>query len=290
MINISSSSPQPTVAPPPNMTPPPQATSQPSPDLATQPPQSPAPQENKNTRYFIIGGIILAILAIGGLASLFLVQEPQEIRQQAAQCVEQCPGNDGVLRNCTPPEDDGSAAESICNVKGRVEACGGKNYCCPAPGGTWTTNMTACATPTPEPSPTEEPGLCSSDSVADCRTADPGDYCNNGAGECTASGSKGADGKDVCTCADDPEPTATPTTMPTTVPTTAPTTAPTNAPTTAPTDAITTAPTTTAQATTVPTQPPLPSELPETGPEDWLKNLSIGLGALGVGALLFLFL
>ncbi|MCC6711218.1 MAG: hypothetical protein IT416_02585, partial [Candidatus Pacebacteria bacterium] len=75
-------------------------------------------------------------------------------RQQATQCQEQCPGNDGVLRNCTPPESDGSSQDSTCNVKGRVESCGGREYCCPSPGGVWTTNMTACATPTPEPSPT----------------------------------------------------------------------------------------------------------------------------------------
>jgi LPXTG-motif cell wall-anchored protein len=30
--------------------------------------------------------------------------------------------------------------------------------------------------------------------------------------------------------------------------------------------------------------------LPQTGPEDWLKYLQIGLGVLGAGALLLLFL
>lgn len=38
------------------------------------------------------------------------------------------------------------------------------------------------------------------------------------------------------------------------------------------------------------TQPTLPSTLPQTGPEDWLKYLQIGLGVLGAGALLLLFL
>jgi LPXTG-motif cell wall-anchored protein len=34
----------------------------------------------------------------------------------------------------------------------------------------------------------------------------------------------------------------------------------------------------------------LPSTLPQTGPEDWLKYLQVGLGVLGIGALLLLFL
>ena len=290
MINVSGSNPQPQpTAAPPNMSPPPQAaTTQQAPDLATQQPSPVTPNQDNKSRYLIIGGIILAILAIGGLASLFLVQQPQDTRQQAAQCVEQCPGNDGILRSCTPPEADGSSNDSICSARGRVESCGGVDYCCPAPGGTWTTNMTACATPTPEPSPTEVPGLCSSDSVASCRTLDPGDSCNTDGGECTTDGTTGEDEKDICTCVEPvtptptQEPTATP--QPTSEPTTAPTAGPTSEPTTAPT----TAPT--SSATTAPTQPPLPSELPETGPADWLRNLSVGLGAIGAGALLFLFL
>jgi hypothetical protein len=284
MINVSSS------VPPTGATkaplPPQQATTQPNPDLTQQTQQQPVVEQKKNdkNRYFLIGGVILAILAIGGLVSLFLVQEPQDIRQQAAQCKEECPSTkDGVLRNCTPPEADGSSEDSICSAKGRVESCGGKEYCCPSPGGTWTTDMTACATPTPEPSPTEVPGDCSTDSVAVCRTSNPGDSCGGAEETCVADGTTGADDKQVCNC-EAPEPTAEPTVEPTDTP--EPTAAPTDAPepTTAPTSAPTTA------ATSTPTQPPLPSELPETGPEDWLKNLSIGLGALGAGALLFLFL
>ena len=65
-------------------------------------------------------------------------------------CREQCPGTDGVLRNCHPPESDGSSSDSICNYAGRVEFCGTQNFCCPVAGGRWTTNMTAC-TATPQP-------------------------------------------------------------------------------------------------------------------------------------------
>ena len=39
-----------------------------------------------------------------------------------------------------------------------------------------------------------------------------------------------------------------------------------------------------------PTEPTLPPELPKTGPEDWIQYLQIGLGTLGIGALLLLFL
>jgi hypothetical protein len=48
--------------------------------------------------------------------------------------------------------------------------------------------------------------------------------------------------------------------------------------------------TTTADSGTGEEQPTLPSTLPQTGPEDWLKYLQVGLGVLGIGALLLLFL
>ena len=59
-------------------------------------------------------------------------------------CKEQCPGSDGVLRSCTPPEDDGSSRDSNCDTAGRVESCGNKPYCCPSAGGAWTTDMKKC--------------------------------------------------------------------------------------------------------------------------------------------------
>jgi hypothetical protein len=48
--------------------------------------------------------------------------------------------------------------------------------------------------------------------------------------------------------------------------------------------------TTTTQVTQTETQPELPAELPQTGPEDWGTWLKVGLGALGVGAVLLLLL
>lgn len=102
---------------------------------------------NKKNQLIAVLSLILVILAIP-IATL-LLQENQDIRQQAASCKEECPGKDGVLRSCTPPDSDGSSSDSICTFKGRVEACGSKSYCCPSVGGKWTLDMTACATPTP---------------------------------------------------------------------------------------------------------------------------------------------
>ena len=85
------------------------------------------------------------------------IKNSQDTRKEATQCKEQCSGSDGVLRNCTPPEADGSAEESICNKVGRIEFCGGDQFCCPKVGGKWTKNMTACPTATPTPTPTPIP-------------------------------------------------------------------------------------------------------------------------------------
>lgn len=83
----------------------------------------------------------------------------------------------------------------------------------------------------------------------------------------------------VDACEDEPEPTPTPTPTPTGSPTPTPTPTPT---------IIASAPTPT--PTPEPEQPVLPNTLPQSGPEDWLRYLQMGLGILGIGALLLLFL
>lgn len=72
---------------------------------------------------------------------------------------EQCPvaGYPDHLRNCTPPQSDNSPDEQLCNQRGRIGQCGGRNYCCPSVGGAWTLNMTACATTAPTRTPTVVP-------------------------------------------------------------------------------------------------------------------------------------
>lgn len=54
-------------------------------------------------------------------------------------CKEECPGSDGVLRNCT-----GTQEQSLCLWQGRKESCGGNDFCCPSANGAWTTDMTMC--------------------------------------------------------------------------------------------------------------------------------------------------
>ncbi len=123
------------------------------------------PKMNPKTKVKIIGAIIgVFVLVIGVGAGIYLVDQNQNINEKAAnygRCneagAEACPGSDGVLRNCHPPEADNTPVLSLCNEKGRIEFCGTRNYCCPSVGGTWTSNMTACATPTPAPTGTPSP-------------------------------------------------------------------------------------------------------------------------------------
>ncbi len=106
------------------------------------------------TNWKIISAIIgIVVLSIGIIAGIVLVRQNQNINEDAkslpyGRCSEggeACPGADGVLRNCHPPEADDTAVLSLCNQAGRIEFCGTRNYCCPSAGGTWTPDMTACA-------------------------------------------------------------------------------------------------------------------------------------------------
>ncbi|MFA7300851.1 MAG: hypothetical protein WC069_00875 [Candidatus Shapirobacteria bacterium] len=55
-------------------------------------------------------------------------------------CKEECPGSDGVLRNCT-----GVVGQSLCNQVNRVEMCGTKCFICPTVGGKWNvTDISKC--------------------------------------------------------------------------------------------------------------------------------------------------
>lgn len=223
---------------------------------------SKTPQRKSNRKY-LIAGIILLLLTIGGGISLYLIKVNQDLRQQASE--------------------------------------GGYNV----------------------------GGGCSDASAASCQGKDPGDSCNGGTCR-SLPNQIGNDGKAKCSCqSNEPNPTATtaPTTPPTGAPTTPPTGVPTTVPTipltgdpqptTEPTAEPTTVPTTAEnnnnndggsssssssssssnvtvnlnnKTTGTASQPSLPQQLPKTGPEDWLKYLQVGLGALGAGALLLLFL
>ncbi len=122
-----------------------------------------AQKTSQNIQPQLLVGLVLMVITL--VIGITYIRQNQETRPQAlvvqrgGTCTEQCTGN--VLRNCTPPEPDGSSEDSGCLWRGRVESCGGQSYCCPNPGGNWTTTMTACATPTPVPtaipSPTASP-------------------------------------------------------------------------------------------------------------------------------------
>lgn len=104
----------------------------------------------------VLAAIAVVMLGLVSLPAMtYLSMQKQEVRTLAA-CKEECPGSDGILRSCTPPDSDGTPNESLCSSKGRKEICGGKTYCCPSAGGKWTTTMTAC-TSTTTPTPTSVP-------------------------------------------------------------------------------------------------------------------------------------
>ena len=116
-----------------------QSVSPATPELPQEIAKLPSEKELKKKKTYKIAAIVLAILIIGVIAASFFMKSSQEPRKAATGCTEQCPGNDGVLRNCHPPESDGSSADSTCAWAGRVEPCGSQTFCCPSAGGTWTT-------------------------------------------------------------------------------------------------------------------------------------------------------
>ena len=140
------------------------------------------------TALILIATVILAGVAIFTAYRLYKLRQEAVAptaptsKPKAAACTEQCPGSDGVLRNCSAPdgpESDGSSKDSICNASyagKRIEWCAGRRYCCTTSG--WSTTLTSCASATPQAcsslsfaiaSPTPGPknscgGACGSDS------------------------------------------------------------------------------------------------------------------------------
>ncbi|MFI5241172.1 MAG: hypothetical protein ACHQUA_01930 [Microgenomates group bacterium] len=102
-------------------------------------------------------GIIVAIsvvvfLLIAVFLGVALVRQNQNIQEKAGAAktcpeIQGCPTskNPNLLSNCTPPETGNNPTDSLCNQAGRTEPCGGKQYCCPAAGGTWTADLSKCA-------------------------------------------------------------------------------------------------------------------------------------------------
>lgn len=134
-------------------------------------------KQKGKTNWKVLGAIIgIFVLTIGVIAGIILVRQQQNISEKASEIMcsdplaEQCPGIDGILRNCHPPENGGGAKESACNSAGRVEFCGTKCFICPSVNGTWTpTDLSKCSTaptptpttaPTVAPTPTPQPVSC----------------------------------------------------------------------------------------------------------------------------------
>lgn len=122
------------------------------------------PKRSTGVSVKIVGAIIgIIVLALGVIAGIYLVGEQQDVRERAAdQCpeIEACPSGDDptLLINCTPSE-----AQSICApaFQGRLELCGGAQYCCN--GSAWTSDLASCAVATPSPSPSPSPTAAPTD-------------------------------------------------------------------------------------------------------------------------------
>lgn len=108
----------------------------------------------------IIGSLIVVFLILSVVAGVLLVRQQQNIQEKASgdQCpaAEACPvsGQPNLLRNCHPGESVTDPAESLCNQAGRIETCGTRQYCCPSAGGSWSSNLSLCPSPTPKATPT----------------------------------------------------------------------------------------------------------------------------------------
>lgn len=96
----------------------------------------------------IIALVVVLFLALGIFGGVLLVRQNQNIQEKAVS--EQCTDDCGVstperLVVCNNASCDNSAI-SLCNAatyKGRIEKCGGKQYCCN--GTAWTNDMSSCA-------------------------------------------------------------------------------------------------------------------------------------------------
>lgn len=175
----------------------------------------------------ITGAIIgIVVLAIGVIAGIILVRQQQNISEKASgncdnpNSIVQCPRSDGALVSCHPPDDNGNAQISLCNSAGRVEVCGGRNYCCPSAGGSWTSNMDACAvaTATATATPTATPTATATATATSTSTATPtATPTATTTSKVTATATSTSTSKSTATATSTSK-TSTPTSSPTTAP------------------------------------------------------------------------
>jgi len=116
-----------------------------------------------NKSIIIITICIVIFLMLGVVAGVLLVRQQQTIQEKASGSIcpaaEACPvsGQPDLLRNCNPPNADGSPQELSCsnigNV-GQISSCGTQQFCCASLGASWTTDLALCTTPSPTPTAT----------------------------------------------------------------------------------------------------------------------------------------
>jgi len=121
--------------------------------------------------------IVLAGVATATAIKLFQNKQtgvtPNAPESKPLACVEECPSDDGILRDCHPPAANGDPAEKICDSQGKVEICGGLNFCCPGPSGSWTTDLSACTSPTPTATPSATPTITPTPTTSGSITPSP---------------------------------------------------------------------------------------------------------------------
>ena len=178
-------------------------------------------QKKKIPSKYLIAGILLLVLTIGGGIGLFLMQQKQDLRQQA---------NAGDYVVPTTPPNPTTPPQPTTE---------------PTVGPTTEPTIEPTVDPTIEPTiePTDEP-VNPTDEPSDDDSSSSYSYS-----ESNSSATVNINNENTTTVAGG-----------------------------------------TATNRYAPTEPTLPPELPRSGPEDWIQYLQIGLGTLGIGALLLLFL
>lgn len=128
---------------------------------------TPVRSNKKNKTGLIIGAVIVTFLAISIPAGVYLVKQQQNIKEKAQSALvcpaaEACPvtGEPALLKSCYSATTGDSPQEISCTTianVGTTTICGGRTYCCPSLGSSWTTNITLCASPNPTVTPSVIP-------------------------------------------------------------------------------------------------------------------------------------
>lgn len=103
---------------------------------------TPKKAQKLSTKGIVIASLVTVFLGLGAFLGVLLVRQNQNVEEEAVGCVQQCAVGKADLVSCDGVDTNG--AVSKCSFM-RIETCGGKEYCCPAASGSWTTDLTKCA-------------------------------------------------------------------------------------------------------------------------------------------------